>query len=289
MLDRDGTGCRLSFYQNSGLTLLSYIFFGLLVLGLTAFMHNSIKRVTILSGDKKAAYYTFAPTVREVIAEIGIKEKIRLLKAPDLLAENETVDYYTISEDLAAKVTDGMKIRVYRNRIEKRVEKTNVAAPIQRDWDIFLEAGRERLISPGQNGLLKNTLLLYYRDGMVVSRRLTKSQMVIAARPKVIASGSYEIVSRQYKAHSGRPVKFISTAYTYTGSHTAVGAATRRGIVAVDPKVIRLGTRMYIEGYGFAVAADTGGAIKGKKIDVFLKTPHEAVKWGRRLVNVYFL
>lgn len=289
MLNRDGTGCRLSFKQNSGLTLLSYIFFGLLVLGLTAFIHNSIKRVTILSGEKEAAYYTFAPTVRDVIGEIGIQEKMRLLKAPDLLAENETVDYYTVSEDLADKVTDGMKIRVYQNRVEKRIEETNVAAPIRWDWDIFLEAGRERLISPGQNGLLKNTLLLCYRDGVVVSRRLTKSQMVIAARPKVIASGSYEIVSRHYKARRGRAVRFIATAYTYTGSHTAVGANTRRGIVAVDPRVIRLGTRMYIEGYGFAVAADTGGAIKGKRIDVFLETPDEAVKWGRRPVNVYFL
>jgi 3D (Asp-Asp-Asp) domain-containing protein len=84
-------------------------------------------------------------------------------------------------------------------------------------------------------------------------------------------------------------VKFVSTAYTFTGHHTAVGAKTRRGIIAVDPRVIPMGTRLYIEGYGYGVAADTGGAIKGRKIDVFFESRREALKWGRRTVNVYIL
>jgi 3D (Asp-Asp-Asp) domain-containing protein len=60
--------------------------------------------------------------------------------------------------------------------------------------------------------------------------------------------------------------------------------------VAVDPKVIPLGTNLYIEGYGYAVAADTGGAIKGNKIDLcFEESNSELRKFGRKNVTVYIL
>lgn len=70
---------------------------------------------------------------------------------------------------------------------------------------------------------------------------------------------------------------------------TATGAVARRGIVAVDPNVIPLGTRVYIPGYGAAVAADTGGAIRGNKIDLCMESYGEAINFGRRPVDVYIL
>lgn len=84
-----------------------------------------------------------------------------------------------------------------------------------------------------------------------------------------------------------------STAYTPnppggTGI-TATGTIPKRGTIAVDPRVIPLGTRMYVEGYGFGVAEDTGGAIKGNIVDVCLPTKSEAYSWGRRTVKVYIL
>lgn len=86
---------------------------------------------------------------------------------------------------------------------------------------------------------------------------------------------------------SGESYIFNSTAYSYSaGNKTATGVYPKRGIVAVDPKVIPLGTKLYIEGYGYAVAADTGGVIKGKIIDVFLPTEKECYKWGRKKVKV---
>lgn len=81
----------------------------------------------------------------------------------------------------------------------------------------------------------------------------------------------------------------LATAYTHTGNRTATGTMPRVGVVAVDPKVIPLGTRLYIDGYGFARAEDTGGAIKGDKIDLFLDTSEEAKRFGRRWVTVYIL
>ena len=81
-------------------------------------------------------------------------------------------------------------------------------------------------------------------------------------------------------------VTFEATAYTWTGYRTATGTWPSRGTVAVDPLVIPLGTELHIEGYGSAVAADTGGAIQGQKIDLYMDSEHECLQWGRRQVEV---
>ena len=70
---------------------------------------------------------------------------------------------------------------------------------------------------------------------------------------------------------------------------TASGMAARRGVVAVDTDVIPLGTRLYIPGYGEAIAADTGGAIYGERIDLCMESYGEAMEFGRRDVTVYVL
>lgn len=73
------------------------------------------------------------------------------------------------------------------------------------------------------------------------------------------------------------------------GNQTATGGRVRRGIVAVDPRVIKLGTRLYVEGYGECVAADTGGAIKGMRIDLAFDSDRVANQYGRRSVKVVVL
>ena len=73
------------------------------------------------------------------------------------------------------------------------------------------------------------------------------------------------------RAQTGKTLTVVATAYILRGT-TATGIPTGYGVVAVDPTVIPLGTRMTIPGYGEAVAADTGGAIKGLRIDVWVPT-----------------
>jgi len=75
----------------------------------------------------------------------------------------------------------------------------------------------------------------------------------------------------------------------WTGHPSALGLPLRHGIVAVDPEVIPLGTRLYVEGYGYALAADTGSAIKGDRIDLFMADRDEALAFGVRQVRVYLL
>jgi 3D (Asp-Asp-Asp) domain-containing protein len=70
---------------------------------------------------------------------------------------------------------------------------------------------------------------------------------------------------------------------------TATGIDLNEKVIAVDPKVIPLGSTVYVEGYGKAIAGDTGGAIKGKKIDLFMSSEKQALKWGRQQVEVKIL
>ncbi|PKM78497.1 MAG: hypothetical protein CVU90_01805 [Firmicutes bacterium HGW-Firmicutes-15] len=77
--------------------------------------------------------------------------------------------------------------------------------------------------------------------------------------------------------------------YPFYGQPSYIGLPLERGIVAVDPKVIPMGTRLYVEGYGDAIAADQGGAIKGNRIDLYFDSRQEAMNWGMRTVKVTIL
>ena len=70
---------------------------------------------------------------------------------------------------------------------------------------------------------------------------------------------------------------------------TATGVRFAPGIVAIDPRVIPFFTRVWVPGYGFGVAADTGSDIQGYRVDLGFSTYWEAIQWGRRAVNVYVL
>jgi 3D (Asp-Asp-Asp) domain-containing protein len=76
-----------------------------------------------------------------------------------------------------------------------------------------------------------------------------------------------------------------ATGYALRG-RTATGIQTAPGVVAVDPSVIPLGTRMTIPGYGTGIAADTGGAVHGNVIDLWFPTTAQALAWGRRTVTI---
>jgi 3D (Asp-Asp-Asp) domain-containing protein/peptidoglycan hydrolase CwlO-like protein len=84
---------------------------------------------------------------------------------------------------------------------------------------------------------------------------------------------------------SGRTLTVSSTGYSLPG-HTATGIPVGWGVVAVDPSVIRLGSRMTIPGYGEGVAADTGSAVRGATIDLWFPTLGQARAWGRRTITI---
>ena len=90
---------------------------------------------------------------------------------------------------------------------------------------------------------------------------------------------------RQAPSLGGRTLTVVATGYALPG-HTSTGVPVGYGIVAVDPGVIPLGTHMTIPAYGEGVAADTGGAVAGARIDLWFPTRAEALAWGSRTVTV---
>ena len=91
----------------------------------------------------------------------------------------------------------------------------------------------------------------------------------------------------------GKVIHVEATAYSSQqpglSNYTASGTICRRGVIATDPSVIPLGTKVYIPGYGYAVAEDTGGAIIGNKIDVAFDTVAECYEFGRQFIDIYII
>lgn len=119
---------------------------------------------------------------------------------------------------------------------------------------------------------------------------LTSAEM---ARLKAkLAKRSLSPPSRYVKKFTAEATAYAPNTWdghSFIDDATASGMKAEYGVVAVDPRVIALGTRLFIEGYGYAIAGDTGGAIKGKRIDLCFGTYEECVKFGRRKVMVYIL
>lgn len=100
--------------------------------------------------------------------------------------------------------------------------------------------------------------------------------------------GSITTLADDTKEKTNNVRNFNATAYCLRG-RTASGIPVRNGVVAVDPRVIPLGTLIYIDGYGRFLAADTGGAIKGNRLDIWYGSCAQARKFGRRNVQVGIL
>ncbi|HEL8591961.1 TPA: resuscitation-promoting factor [Listeria monocytogenes] len=111
------------------------------------------------------------------------------------------------------------------------------------------------------------------------------------------STSSNEASSNSSSAQGNVSKELTVTATAYSKAEPGMGHMTATGIdlndnsrvIAVDPSVIPLGSKVYVEGYGQAIAADTGGAIKGNKIDVHLNSVQEANNWGVKQVKVQIL
>jgi len=163
-----------------------------------------------------------------------------------------------------------------------------------------LRSGTSKTVQAGKAG---EKLVKYrvYSKGDEEIRRETLSSTVlhnpVQEVVKVGTSAPKRFASRGGYFSGGKVISMIATGYSASAAEnggnssgrSATGLKIGHGVVAVDPHFIPLGTRLYIEGYGYAVAADTGGAIKGNRIDLGHDTRHEANSVGRRSVKVRIL
>lgn len=127
------------------------------------------------------------------------------------------------------------------------------------------------------------------------------NQKLTVANPKTAtASSSNAIAKTPSRSKEDKVVKeFTVSASAFTANCNGCSGITATGInlkrnpdskvIAVDPDVIPLGTKVHVEGYGYAIAGDIGSSIKGNKIDVFFPTKSEAYQWGRKKVKIKIL
>ncbi len=181
-------------------------------------------------------------------------------------------------------------IRVYTRIV---TEEEAIPYSEKRVPDQNLASGTTRVQQSGQEGLRLKKFEVTTENGDVVEKKQLGSEVTREPVTQVTAYGTKNAVgsvaARGVSLQGRKSLDVVATAYTHTGNPTASGVMPYVGGVAVDPKVIPLDTNLYVEGYGYAKAVDTGGLIKGNRVDIFLDTVKECYAWGKRSVKVYIL
>ena len=197
-------------------------------------------------------------------------------------------------------VTDGMTIVL--TRITQRFEQ--IAEPIAFITEYVksddLSYGEEKLQTEGADGQQVFTYSITLRGGVETGRELIRTSVVKKPQNEIIltgAKGALFLPNGEVLEYS-KMLVCKATAYTTEGRRnkiTATGTVARVGAIAVDPKVIPLKSRVYVEAadgswtYGVAVCEDTGGSIKGDIVDLFFDTEKECWSFGVKKAAVYLL
>lgn len=159
--------------------------------------------------------------------------------------------------------------------------------------DNSLTRGNEEVKQFGRNGLNRLLVREKYYNGVKIGEDVVQTSQLVRPVDQIVREGTAEPQNTiGWRSYSQVLYMEASAYLPYDGGgsgYTALGIPARHGVVAVDPDIIPLGTRLYIPGYGEAIAADTGGAINGYMIDLCMEDYTQAIAFGRRGVEVYIL
>ena len=226
-----------------------------------------------------------------------------------------TGDEYVISADLSAEPLDGMTVTVDHVVTQEEVYTVEVPFETSTVEDPYLPKGDEQILTEGVVGQVLYTAQVEYYNAEEVSRKILNKETIRPTQNQVVAVGTGKKVGKKAKEPligdgvivlpSGEVLTYYkkdtyeATAYTMydegCNNTTACMTPVKWGVVAVDPDLIPYGTRMFIVNkkgnfvYGIGTAEDCGGAIQGKRLDLYMPTLSEAYSYGRRDVTVYFL
>ncbi|MGV3616929.1 MAG: 3D domain-containing protein [Fimbriimonas sp.] len=174
-------------------------------------------------------------------------------------------------------------------QVETRVVKTK--APVRYEFSRTVRKGRLVKAQDGREGVIKKTFRITYKDGKPVDKELLKEERREPEAALFLMSRSGFQTSRGGFGR-GKVLTMVATGYhsmvTGTG-RTRLGMRADYGHVAVDPRVIPLGSLLYVEGYGMAIASDTGSAIKGNRIDLCFPDYGTAARYGHKRLKVHVL
>lgn len=241
--------------------------------------------VTVLVDEHVLPTRTHRDRVGDVLADLGI-----VLYGKD----------YT-QPDWDAPITDDMTIKVVR--VTERVYVQQSPIPFSTEWrpDYDLELDHQALLEEGEPGVLEQRIRVRLENGREVARWIEGESVVKPTKNRIMGYGA-KVVLRPLVTECGtvyywRVIRVLATSYSASTAGTSpdapwygrtrTGLPMGYGIVAVDPSVIPLHTKLYIPGYGCGAAEDTGGAIIGRRVD--LGYDDDNLRLWYNWVNVYLL
>lgn len=238
--------------------------------------------VTVTADGKTETVYTGDASVSSILRKAGVE-----LNEDDLVEPSQDT-----------QITEPTNITVTRVTTAQKTQTQEIAYTTETRDASDLEAGKTRVAQKGVNGVEEITLEYTYHDGEQVACVQIGSQVVKEPVTEIVENGTKQPSVTTTSGSSisySRVITVEATAYSGGGT-TASGMSAQVGRIAVDPRVIPLGTKLYITSadgsswvYGTAVAADTGGAIKGNRIDLYFNTEAECNRFGRQSAKVYIL
>lgn len=263
--------------------------------------------VTVNIADEPIQIQTTEKTISSVLEENGIQMDEMDLVSPSLdsvVKKNMEINITKVTEDMIS--------------VQEEIPFEKISTP-----NSELERGKTRIVTEGVPGTKELMYRVIYHNGEETNRELAGERIVTEPVNEVEEYGTqYQQISyrggrvlrdtaavEQPQSEFSGARSLICTATAYDLSYescgknpgdpyygiAASGMKITRGIVAVDPRVIPMGSKLYIESldswpdYGYAIAGDKGGAIKGNKVDLFMESSSEVYSFGRRQVRVYIL
>lgn len=272
---------------------------GILSIGLLSGAYSILEKdITLVIRGEEKSVSTFKSNVKEVLEEQKVK-----YDSNDI-----------INADLDEKLKDGMSVEVIDVKEETVKESKEVPFEVEIVDDANLDKGSTKVDKEGKVG--KNELIytVTYHNNKVVDKKFVKELVSVEPENKIVKKGtkvevkvassrgessrgnanmiSTNKVSTNTNTNSntkGKYMKVVATAYT-GDSVTSTGSKPRWGTIAVDPSVIPYGTKVYIPQFDMTfIAEDTGSAIKGNKIDIFMNDEGDVYNWGRKTIDIYIV
>ncbi|MDR0724233.1 MAG: 3D domain-containing protein [Endomicrobium sp.] len=261
------------------LCFVALLFFSLQRFGISVFL------------NRQKAYVNVDNKIYEVIPYKSIPLKDILAKNNIILNEGDIV-----SCDIQKPIKPLPTVRVAR--LTKEQKQTKTTTPFRIIWKRQYNSNlRDIELQKGVQKDIKKTVHQIFYDGIFHKEEVLDEKISSKEYYQVVLfSSSSNNVEKVYDLSKAKRIEVIATAYYPgdplawgDGTVTVLGQKMQRGIVAVDPKVIPLKTRLFISGYGYGYAGDTGNFIKGKRIDLGVNNEKEEKAWMFRKTTVYIL
>lgn len=238
--------------------------------------------IVIKASDKK-----YEMKVLEGTIENMIEEQKDALKQKGLEFNSNIDEVYP---DKNSELKKNMCVKLVKVEKKNVTEQQPIKYETVIETDENLDESYKQIKLSGINGEKTVTYQDVYKDGKLYCRREKSSKVLVEPQNEIIVKGTAKLSASRGGANAGKILSCSATAYS-GGWGTSSGRTPRRVVgglstIAVDPSFIPMGSKVYVEGYGYAVAADTGTAIKGNKIDLYFNSYEESCRWGLKQVNV---